>query len=204
MDKLDFKKDQKELYSPGKDFRLVTVPPMQFLEADGHGNPNSSEWYGQVIEALYSVSYTLKFASKNELRRDYVVGPLEGLWWAKDMSAFTRRAKDEWSWTLMIRQPDWLGADHIKDAMQQAAAKKELPAVDSLRFGSLDEGLSVQVMHVGPYDDEGPVLARLHDDYLPANNLEPVGRHHEIYLSDPRKTAPAKLKTILRQPVRRA
>ncbi|UNK45289.1 GyrI-like domain-containing protein [Arthrobacter sulfonylureivorans] len=203
MDKLDFKKDQKELYSPGKDFRLVTVPPMQFLEADGHGNPNTSEWYGQVIEALYSVSYTLKFASKKQFARDYVVGPLEGLWWAKDMSAFTRRAKDEWSWTLMIRQPDWLRADHIKDAMQQAAAKKELPAVDSLRLGSLDEGLSVQIMHVGPYDDEGPVLARLHDEYLPANKLEPVGRHHEIYLSDARKTEPSKLKTILRQPVRR-
>lgn len=203
MDKLDFKKDQKELYAPGKDFQLVTVPPMQFLKVDGHGNPNTSRWYAQAVEALYATSYTLKFASKKQLGRDYVVGPLEGLWWADDMSAFTRRAKDEWFWTLMIRQPDWLHAEHVAEAMQQAASKKDLPALPSLRHEPLDEGLCVQVMHVGPYDDEGPVLARLKDEFLPANNLKLAGHHHEIYLNDPRKTEPPKLKTILRQSVHR-
>ncbi len=139
--------------------------------------------------------------SKKELGRDYAVMPLEGLWWAEDMSTFLSREKDKWSWTMMILQPDWITRDMVDAAVAKARGKLgEMPA--SLRLETLEEGLCVQTMHIGSYDDEGPVLARLHGEYLPQNGLAEQGRHHEIYLGDPRKTAPEKLKTILRQPVR--
>ena len=154
----------------------------------------------------------MKFHSKSEHQRDYTVGPLEGLWWADDMDSFTSRQKDDWKWTMMIRQPDWLTAKDIEAARDMAIAKqgkrKDRSASDDdlnrLRFETYDEGLCVQVLHLGPYDAEGPVLAELHHNFLPQNDLRPTGHHHEIYLSDPRKIAPEKLKTILRQPVARA
>jgi hypothetical protein len=202
MEKIDFKKIQKALYQPPATFTLVEVPRMQFVMVDGSGDPNVDPSYARAIEWLYSISYALKFASKRELDRDYVVPPLEGLWWADDMSTFKSRRKDQWSWTKMIMQPDWITPGMYDAALAKTAAKLGDPP-PNLRLAPYQEGLCVQIMHVGSYDDEGPVLARLHDEVLPQNGLQETGHHHEIYISDPRKTAPAKLKTVLRQPVRR-
>ena len=190
-------------YAPSaKDFSLVQVPPLHYLMIDGHGDPNTAPAYMSAVEWLYSVSYPVKFMSKKELGRDYAVMPLEGLWWADDMNAFITRDKSAWSWTMMILQPDWITKVMIDAAIEKASAKLGAPP-PSLRLETLDEGLCVQIMHIGPYDAEGPVLARLHGEFLPQNGLTETGHHHEIYLSDPRKSAPEKLKTVLRQPVRR-
>ena len=205
MSKIDFKTEYRSMYTaPSKDFVLVDIPAMHYLMFDGHGDPNIAPEYAQAIEALYSLSYTLKFMSKRAFDRDYVVGPLEGLWWAEDMTAFASRQKDRWSWTMMILQPDWISDGHLQAAKAEVLMKKGLPGVESARLEALDEGLCAQILHIGPYDAEGPVLARLHDEWLPAQALRENGHHHEIYLSDPRKVAPDKLKTILRQPVKRA
>ena len=204
MSKIDLKVEYKPLYSaPVKDFALIEVPPLQYLMFDGKGDPNTAPEYAQAIEALYSLSYTLKFMSKRAFDRDYVVGPLEGLWWAKDMNSFVTREKSKWSWTMMILQPDWIEKSHLCAALSEVVMKKGLPGLEKVRLERLEEGLSAQILHIGPYDDEGPVLKRLHEEWLPANGLVETGKHHEIYLSDPRKTEPAKLRTILRQPVRR-
>jgi len=200
--KIDLKKDLKELFAPrAHDFSFVTVPPLNYLMVEGHGDPNTSADYVAAIEALYAVSYTLKFFSKKQLDRDYVVPPLEGLWWAQDPDAFRSRQKDNWYWTMMIMVPEWLAADQVRNAIDAAQAKKPGLDLAGLRFESLQEGLCVQIMHVGSYDDETPTLLRLHDEFLPKQGLKERGKHHEIYLSDPRKTDPAKLKTVLRQPV---
>eukprot|EP01042_Synura_sphagnicola_P013131 gene13131-16688_t len=203
MSKIDLKTEYRSLYSaPSKDFVQVEVPPLSYLMFDGAGDPNAAPEYQQAIEALYSLSYTLKFMSKRAFDRDYVVGPLEGLWWSADMRAFVSRQKDKWSWTMMILQPDWITADHLASAKAEVLMKKGLPGIERARLAVLDEGTCVQILHIGPYNDEGPVLKRLHEDYLPAQGLVETGHHHEIYLSDPRKVAPEKLKTILRQPVK--
>ncbi len=203
MDKIDFKKELKHLYTPtSKDFTVVDVPAMSYLMIDGQGNPNTSQSYVEAVEALYSVSYTLKFMSKKQLGKDYAVLPLEGLWSADDMNAFITRDKDSWKWTMMIMQPDWITSDMVSDALETVMAKKNLPALTRLYFEEYDEGKSVQIMHIGSYDDETPTLHRLHNQYLPENNLVPTGRHHEIYIGDPRKADPSKLKTVLRQPVK--
>lgn len=204
MEKVDFKKTMKAFWQPpaGR-FVLVELPPLPFLMIDGAGDPNTSADYKRALEWLYSVSYGVKFMSKKELERDYTVAPLEGLWWADDMDSFLTRDKDAWSWTMMIMQAAWITPQMIARATDKAAAK--LGAVPAnLRLETLEEGLCVQTMHVGSYDDEGPVLRRLHEEFLPENGLVETGRHHEIYLSDPRRTLPEKLKTVLRQPVRRA
>lgn len=205
MDKVDFKKTLKHLYNPPKkDFVIVEVPRMNFLMVDGQGDPNTSVAYQEALETLYAVAYAVKFSSKQELERDYTVPPLEGLWWAEDMQTFTMTdVKDEWLWTMMIMQPEWIEEGIIDAARTHAASKKDLPALEALRFETYDEGLSVQIMHIGSYDDEAPTIERLHKQFLPANNLTENGKHHEIYLSDPRRVATEKLKTILRQPVRR-
>lgn len=205
MTKFDFKAERKDLYAPPRGaFSIVTVPPMTFLTIDGAGNPNTVPAYKEAVEALYAVSYVLKFASRRKSGRDYVVGPLEGLWSAADWSAFERRAKDEWRWTMMIRQPDWITRAVVETTITSTRAKKPLPGLPLLRLEAFDEGRCVQILHVGSYDDEAPVLARLHREFLPQHGLAPAGRHHEIYLSDPRKTPPARLRTILRQPVEAA
>jgi len=202
MDKYDVKKQFKDLYAPrARDFEVVTVPPLSYLMLDGQGNPGTAPAYAAALEALYSVSYAVKFASKHA-GRDYVVGPLEGLWTADDPDAFTRGEKDSWKWTMMITQPGWIGAAEVQDGIAKAAAKN-VPGLDLLRLETFDEGLSVQVLHIGSYDDETPTLRRLHSEYMPANGFGFAGLHHEIYLSDARRVAPEKLKTILRQPVRR-
>jgi hypothetical protein len=204
MSKIDFKKELKHLYNPPKTFTTVDVPPMNFLMIDGHGDPNTAQVYKDAVEALYAVAYKIKFASKKDLGQDYVVPPLEGLWWAEDMDTFTiNRDKSTWDWTMMIMQPEWITQEMVEQAVQQVAKSKDLPALPRLRLETYHEGLSVQILHVGTYDNEGPTLARLHHEYLPQNGLIVAGKHHEIYLSDPRRTAPEKLKTVLRQSVRK-
>lgn len=182
-------------------FDTLTVPPLRYLMIDGTGDPNTASSYQQALQTIYPVAYALKFFSKRELDRDYTVMPLEGLWWADDPTAFTTaRDKARWSWTLLNLVPEWLTGDDVTAAVAVAAGKGA-PAIDRLRCEWLDEGLCVQTLHVGSYDDEGPVLADLHDRVIPAQGLTLTGRHHEIYLSDARRTAPEKLRTILRQPV---
>ena len=204
MDKVDFKKELRHLYQPKNEFMVVDVPEMQYLMVDGHGDPNVASEYQEALEGLYSVAYKLKFMSKKELGKDYVVPPLEGLWWAENMDTFTTaRDKSAWDWTMMLMQPDWISQDMFRGALVQAGKGKELTALDNLRLESYIEGLSVQILHIGSYDDEGPTLARLHKEWLPEKGFMENGKHHEIYLSDPRRVAPEKLKTILRQPIRR-
>ncbi len=204
MTKIDFKKEWKYLYQPSKkDFEVVDVPQMTFLMVDGHGDPNTAPEYTQAVEALYAVAYKIKFYSKKD-GRDYVVPPLEGLWWAEDMNNFTlTRDKSRWEWTMMIMTPEWTTSEMVETARQDAASNKELPGLSELRWEPYQEGLSAQILHLGSYDDEGPVLARLHEDWMPSNGYTFNGLHHEIYLSDPRRVEEHKLKTILRQPIRK-
>jgi hypothetical protein len=203
MTKVDFKKERKHLYRPSaKEFAVVDVPPMQFLMIDGRGDPNTAQEYADALEALYAVAYKAKFISKKQEGKDYVVPPLEGLWWAEDMEAFAAaRDKNAWEWTMMIMQPDWVTREMYEAAVGQVAKQKNPLALPKLRLETYHEGLSVQILHLGSYDDEGPAIARMHRDFMPANGYVPAGRHHEIYLSDPRRVAPDKLKTVLRQPV---
>jgi len=200
---LDFKKELKHLYKPSaKMFQVVDVPPMNFLMLDGHGDPNTAQAYQDAVEALYGVAYKLKFMSKKEQGRNYVVPPLEGLWWAADMETFTaQRDKSAWDWTLMIMQPEWIGQAMVDEAVKQVDKAKGLPALAKLRLEAYHEGLAVQIMHVGSYDAEGPTIARMHA-FAAENGYQLAGKHHEIYLSDPRRVAPEKLKTVLRQPIR--
>jgi len=202
MTKIDFRKAQGELYRPSPDrFTLVEVPAMQFVMIDGEGNPNTAPSYQKTVEWLYSVSYAMKFAAKASLKKDYVVPPLEGLWWAEDPADFIERRKDRWRWTLMIMAPDFINRE-LFSASVEKAGKKLGPPPESLRLETYEEGPSLQIMHIGGYDDEGPTLARLHREVMPSQGFTFAGKHHEIYIGDPRKTEPAKLKTILRQPVR--
>jgi hypothetical protein len=203
MSKTDFKKEWKHLYQPSKnEFQVVEVPDLNFLKIDGHGDPNTATAYGEALEALYAVAYRIKFLSKAE-GRDYVVPPLEGLWWAEDMELFSAaRDKSRWDWTMMIMTPDWIPPAEVDQAVSDVGKKKSLPALGKLRWEIYQEGLSVQILHLGSYDDEGPILQRLHQVWMPANGWQFNGLHHEIYLSDPRKVEPSKLKTVLRQPIR--
>jgi DNA-binding PadR family transcriptional regulator len=197
----DIKKERKDLYAPKPgDFAIVDVPDMGFLMIDGHGDPNTSVAYREAVEALYAASYAVRSVAKTRLGRVHTVAPLEGLWSAEDLEVFRTRDKSAWDWTMMIAQPEWITADLVDDALA-TARKKQLPALNLVRFERYTEGRSAQILHVGSYDDEGPTLQRMHDEFLPANGLAPRGRHHEVYLSDARKIEPARLKTILRQPV---
>lgn len=181
------------------EFRTLTVPERSYLAIDGHGDPNT-EAFAVAVRALYPVAYALKFASEAG-GRDYVVPPLEGLWWAQDMDVFTRRRdKAVWEWTLLLLVPDWLGPDDVAAAVEHTRPKAP-ERLDDVRLDTFTEGLCVQTLHVGPFDDEGPVLQKLHHEVLPGAGFSPTGRHHEVYLSDPRRTAPEKQRTILRQPV---
>lgn len=184
------------------EFRLVDVPDLRYLMVDGHGDPNTSPAFTGAVEALYPVAYKLKFASKKQLGRDYVVPPLEGLWWAAEMASFTTsRDKSRWDWTLMIMVPEWIGQDLFAEAVRQAGARNRPERLDDLRLDRLCEGRCVQTLHVGSFDEEAGLLHWMHDEFIPAQDLEMVGKHHEIYLSDARRVAPEKRRTILRQPV---
>jgi hypothetical protein len=199
MVKTDFKRQLDCYTAPRGSFAVVQVPPLTYLLVDGHGDPNDSPTYAEAVESIFTLAYRLKFFSKTELGQDYVVMPLEGLWWSEDMASFTlERDKSRWDWTLMNMVPDWITAGHL-DAVRRGAARNG--GADRVRLERYDEGLSVQTLHVGPFDDEAPVLAAMHADFLSAHALRMRGKHHEVYLSDPRRTAPARLRTILRQPV---
>lgn len=196
--KIDFKKELAAYSARRGVFDVIDVPPLRYLMIDGHGDPNTKA-YGDAISTIFPVAYKLKFLSKRELDRDYVVMPLEALWWSGDMSSFTTdRDKSQWDWTALNMVPDWI-TDELFD--RAVAAASEAPAIERIRLGTLDEGRCVQTLHLGPFDDEGPVLAEMHDAFIPTHGLRMTGKHHEIYLSDIRRTDPAKLRTILRQPV---
>jgi hypothetical protein len=204
MTKLDLKKEYRELFSPPKHkFVEVSPPEMSFVKVDGAGDPNTAAAYKTAVEWLYGVSYAMKFEAKDVLARDYVVPPLEGLWWSDDPGTFIRREKDRWQWTMMIMAPAFVTISMFENAVAKTLAKRS-DRPSSLRFEPYAEARSLQIMHVGSYDDEGLVLKRLHDDVMPQLGVTFDGPHHEVYLSDPRKTEPAKLKTILRQPIRNA
>jgi hypothetical protein len=202
VEKLDLKKSRKELFSaPRSRFVPIDVPPVSYLMADGHGDPNRAPEYRAAVESLYATAYTIKFFYKAD-GRDFVVAPLEGLWSARDPESFVARRKDEWDWTMMIMMPDFVDEASFQQARGRAA--KKLGAIsESLRLETLEEGLCLQALHIGSYDEEGPLLAKLHKEIMPAERYDFAGRHHEIYLGDPRRTAPEMLKTLLRQPVRR-
>jgi hypothetical protein len=204
MEKVDFKKELKHLYRPPRDFVTVDVPDMTFIMADGHGDPNTAQEYKGVVEAIYAVAFKMKFISKKRYGRDYTVPPLEGLWWADDPEAFRKRDKSSWDWTMMIMTPEWITEEDFAEAVVATRKAKDPVALDKVRLERYQEGLSVQILHVGSYDDEAPVLAKMHDEFIPGNGYVENGKHHEIYLSDPRRVAPEKLKTVLRQPVRQS
>lgn len=207
---IDPKKTLDSYRAKRGEFRVLEVPPLQYLMVDGAGDPNIAPEYADAVASLFPLAYTLKFAARAQLGIDTVVMPLEGLWHAPDMASFTsRRDKSAWLWTVMIMVPEHITtqmfADAV-DAVEAKAAKKREPApaaLRSVRLATLDEGLSVQTLHVGSYDDEAPVLAELHERFVPDNGLRMTGRHHEIYLGDPRRVEPDRLRTILRQPVER-
>lgn len=202
MTKTDFKKELKHLYNPSaKEVVIVDVPKVNFLMIDGAGDPNTAQEFEDAVEALYAVSYALKFMIKREKQIDYIVMPLEGLWWVDDMTQFSMENKDIWKWTQMIMQPEFVTIDLVEKALEQAEKKKNPPALSKIRFESLHEGLSAQIMHLGPYSAEGPTIEKLHN-FIRENGYEPRGKHHEIYLSDPRKSAPEKMRTVIRQPMK--
>ena len=203
MKKIDLKKELKHLYNPSaKNIATAEIPQFNFLMIDGIGDPNTSMGFQQAVEALYSVSYTLKFSIKKAEEIDYPVMPLEGLWWMKNMDDFVQEKKDDWLWTMMIMQPNYVTEEKVKQAMKTAGEKKELPALPKMRFESYNEGLCVQILYIGPYSAEGPVIQRMHA-FAKEQGYKLHGKHHEIYLSDPRRTAPEKLKSVLRQPVKK-
>ena len=202
MKKIDYKKELKHLYQPSaKNVVMVNVPQMNFLMIDGKGDPNSSEAFQDAVESLYALSYAIKFmVKKGELAIDYGVLPLEGLWWAEDMSKFSVESKGDWKWTLMIMQPEYITRKLVAEATEQVRIKKNPVALSSLRFESFTEGKAAQIMHIGPFSEEGPTIQKVHA-FIKDNGGQLGGKHHEIYLSDIRKAAPEKWKTIIRQPM---
>jgi hypothetical protein len=202
MEKIDFKKRLKHLYRPSARTPVVVeVPPMNFLMIDGKGDPNSAPAYQEAVEALYAVAYALKFmVKKGPQAVDYGVLPLEGLWWVEDMRLFSVEDKGAWQWTMMIMQPDYVDAELYTAALAQVEAKKKPPALGRMRFETYDEGLSAQIMHIGSYADEEPTIEKLHQ-FIADEGYQRRGKHHEIYLGDPRRTAPERLKTVIRQPM---
>ena len=201
MKKIDYKKEFKYLYNPSqKEVVIIDVPKMNFLMIDGKGDPNTAKEYKDAVETLFSVSYTLKFmVKKGKVAIDYGVLPLEGLWWVDDMSKFSVENKDEWQWTAMIMQPEYVTGDLIKEAVEEVKKKKNLPALSKMRFESFHEGVSAQIMHIGPFSAEGPTIAKVHA-FIKEEGYKLRGRHHEIYLNDPRRVEPDKMKTVIRQP----
>ncbi len=198
MDKVDFKKELKEFYSPSsKKISIVDVPDMNFLMISGEGAPTSPQYLAS-IQALYPIAYALKFMVKKANAIDYGVMPLEGLWWADDMTQFSSDRKDEWKWRSMIMQPKYVAQNDFEAAFEQAK-KKNLPAIDKVRFESFHEGNAAQIMYIGPFSVEGATIQEIHAS-IKASGHQLSGKHHEIYLNDPSRTAPEKLKTILRQP----
>lgn len=202
---MDLLKELKPLYQPSpKEPVIVDVPAFSYLMLDGQGDPNTSLLYQEAVSALYSLSYTVKFAIKKAQGVDFKVMPLEGLWWVEgkqnDQADFLKLEKDTWFWTMMILQPPLVTRDWVETARQTAIKKAASPQIGQIRFESYHEGPAVQLMHIGPYITEAPNIARMHE-FAIARGYQLRGKHHEIYLNDPRRTDPEKLHTVLRQPV---
>ena len=195
------KKELKQLYqASAKNVVQVEIPTLNYIMVDGEGDPNTSPAYAQAVEALFLVAYTTKFMVKKGAQAlDYAVMPLEGLWWADDMSAFSANDRSKWKWTMMIMQPPFVTDEGLATAISEVRKKKSLPAIDSVRISAFTEGLCAQVLHVGPFTEEGPTIVRLHA-FIDARTGK-AGKHHEIYLSDIRRAEPSKWKTIIRQPM---
>ena len=202
MDKIDLKKEMKHLYQPSaKEVVQVDVPTTNFLMVEGEGDPNTSQTYSDAIEVLYAVSYTVKFMiKKGTLAIDYGIMPLEGLWWTDDMSSFTTADKSGWKWIMMIAQPTFVTREIIELAIAEVKKKKNPTAVSKIRLESFSEGKCAQIMHIGPFTEEGPTVEKVHQ-FIDSRSQR-VGKHHEIYLSDIRKADPSKWKTIIRQPMK--
>lgn len=201
MPKIDLKREFKHLYhASAKAVVQVEVPTFQFLMIDGEGDPNTSQAYADAVAALFSVSYTTKFMVKKGAHKiDYAVMPLEGLWWSGDMSAFIHNDRSRWKWTMMIMQPDFVDDGMIQEAIEEVGRKKALAAVNALRLENFTEGSCAQILHIGPFTEEGPTIQKVHDFIAARSAL--AGKHHEVYLSDIRRAAPTKWKTIIRQPM---
>lgn len=210
MSAFDFKKEDKDLYLPKTKPSIIEVPTMRFIMINGKGDPNTSPFYQTAVEVLYGISYAIKMSKKGgtppEGYFDYVVPPLEGLWWFED-NYFDGRVigrKDEFNWVMMIRQPDFVTPEVFETA--KASLSKKKPGLDTsiARLEDFTEGLCAQVMHIGPYDDEPSIVAAL-EEFIEAHGyrteMSGMRQHHEIYLSDPRKTPPEKLKTVIRHPI---
>jgi hypothetical protein len=202
MVKLDFKKEYKELYKQTpKKISFVEVPKLNYLSINGSGDPNTSQEYKDSIEALMSVSFKTKFITKKQHNKDYVVMPLEGLWWADDMDNLSIEDKSNWKWKSLIMQPDFVSEEHIQQAKEEVAKKKNLPSLEKIEFIEIDEGLSAQILHIGPYSEEKPTVDKLHKE-IEENNYDFNGLHHEIYLSDVRRAKPENLKTIIHKDIK--
>ena len=198
---IDFKKELKHLYRPSvKTVETVDIPKMNFFMVDGDGGPNHPT-FQNAIEVLFPLSYTLKFMiKKSDIGIDYGVLPLEGLWWADDMSSFIKDKKDDWKWTLMIMQPELITNEMVVEAVNQVRVKKNPTSLPLVRFESINEGKVAQIMHIGPFSEEGPTVQKLHS-FIEDSGKKIIGKHHEVYLSDIRRAAPEKWKTIIRQPM---
>lgn len=202
VEKLDFKKTLKQLYNPSLNgFHIVDVPAMNFLMVNGKGDPNISLEYQQAIEALYGISYGIKFALKSQ-GYDHVIPPMEGLWWMEDVNEFSRANIARWQWTMMIMQPEWVTRDTVERESARLIKKKDNLSHVRIQYERLIEGSAVQILFIGAYADEAPVIAKMHA-FIKSNGYQTNGKHHEIYLNDVRKTSAEKLHTILRQPIRK-
>ena len=201
MAKVDLKKELKHLYQPSaKEVVQVDVPTMNYLMVDGTGDPNTSQIYADAVAALFMVSYAVKFmVKKGTSTIDYGVMPLEGLWWADDMSRFTTTDKSNWQWTMMIMQPTFIAPGIIDSAIADVKKKKNPTAISKLRLEAFSEGRCAQILHIGPFSEEGPTIEKVHQ-FIDSKSKR-TEKHHEIYLSDIRKAAPSKWKTIIRQPM---
>jgi hypothetical protein len=203
MKKLDLKKDLKHLYVPSaEEVTVLRVPTFNYVMIDGAGDPNTSEEFREAVQALYSVAYTLKFMIKKARQVDYPVMALEGLWWTGGTDGFNPENKSAWKWRLMILQPEVVKKPDFKKAVRDAKEKKGLRALDKIRLEPYREGLCVQILHVGTYAGEAPTIEKLHR-FARERGFEPSGKHHEIYLSDPRRVKPEKMHTALRQPIKK-
>jgi hypothetical protein len=200
MKRIDLKKELKRLYQPSsREAVEVDVPTMNYLMIDGEGDPNTSKAYADAVETLFTVAYAVKFMVKRSLEIDYGVMPLEGLWWGDHISNFSPQDKSNWKWTAMILQPSFVTKEMIENASADVKKKKNPPAISKVRFEALSEGKCAQILHVGPFSEEGPTVEKVHK-FIDARGKR-TGKHHEIYLSDIRKADPAKWKTIIRQPL---
>ena len=201
MEKIDYKKQLKQFYIPSaKKAVIVMVPKMNYLMIDGAGDPGTSQEFQSAITALFPLSYTLKFMIKKKKKINYGVLPLEGLWWADDMSSFNTDNRDDWKWTLMIMQPDPVTEELVHEAKEQVKTRKNPVSLPRIRYKSFKEGKAAQIMHIGPFAEEGPTVEKIHS-FIEQSGGQIKGKHHEIYLSDLRRAAPENLKTIIRQPM---